>query len=80
VSAQAQLSGARPALPCRSSPPTRRSYLNEANANPDICAIEDFAEAAEKQGMSYNELVQLIVRAGVNYQAPWKAGPTKKYV
>ena len=55
-------------------------YVIEANVNPDISAIEDFAEAAEKQGMSYNELVQLIVRAGVNYPAPWKAGPNKKYV
>ncbi len=55
-------------------------YVIEANVNPDITAIEDFAEAAEEQGMTYNDLIQLIVTAGIKYPAPWKAGPNKKYM
>lgn len=54
-------------------------YVIEANVNPDLTGIEDFAEAAAKQGMEYKDLVQLVVDAGVKYKAPWKAGPNKKY-
>lgn len=54
-------------------------YVIEANVNPDLTAIEDFAEAAEEFGMDYGELVQLILKAGVKYPAPWQAGPSKKY-
>lgn len=55
-------------------------YVIEANVNPDLAAIEDFAEAAEEHGMDYNALIQMIVDVGVKYKAPWKAGPNKKYV
>ena len=55
-------------------------YVIEANVNPDITAIEDFSEAAQEAGMTYNDLIQLIVTSGVKYAAPWKAGPNKKYM
>ena len=54
-------------------------FVIEANVNPDLTAIEDFADSAAEQGMDYNSLVQLIVDVGIKYKAPWKAGPNKKY-
>ncbi|MEZ6037129.1 MAG: ATP-grasp domain-containing protein [Planctomycetota bacterium] len=54
-------------------------YVIEANVNPDLTAIEDFAEAAEAYGMDYGQLLQRIIDAGMRYPAPWKLGPNKKY-
>lgn len=55
-------------------------YVIEANVNPDITEIEDFSEAAKAAGMSYSDLIQQIVSAGIKYPAPWKAGSNKKYL
>ncbi len=48
-------------------------YVLEANANPNLSYGEDFAEAAETGGMSYESLVQRILKLGLAYDAPWKA-------
>jgi D-alanine-D-alanine ligase len=47
-------------------------YVLEANANPNLAYGEDFAESAEKAGISYPELVQRILGLGLRYQAPWQ--------
>jgi D-alanine-D-alanine ligase len=36
-------------------------YILEANANPDIGYGEEFAEAAEKDGISYQDIIQKII-------------------
>ena len=38
-----------------------RVYVLEANPNPQLAYGEDFAESAEKAGVSYNGLIQRIV-------------------
>lgn len=49
-----------------------RLYVLEANANPDLTYGEDFAEAAEKAGIKYEELLQRILTLGLNYRASWQ--------
>jgi D-alanine-D-alanine ligase len=43
-------------------------YLLEANPNPDISRGEDFAEAAEHCGVSYEQLLQRIIHLGLRYR------------
>lgn len=43
-------------------------YLLECNANPYIAYGEDFAESAEAYGISYEELIQRILRLGLRYR------------
>lgn len=43
-------------------------YLIEANANPYIAYGEDYAESAEAQGISYEELLERIMRLGLRYR------------
>jgi D-alanine-D-alanine ligase len=43
-------------------------YLLEANPNPDISWGEDFAEAAEHSGVSYEQLLQRILNLGLGYR------------
>jgi D-alanine-D-alanine ligase len=43
-------------------------YLLEANPNPDISRGEDFAEAAEHCGVSYEHLLQRILHLGLRYR------------
>jgi D-alanine-D-alanine ligase len=43
-------------------------YVIEANANPQIAYGEDFAESAEKAGISYEKLIQSIVNLGRRWQ------------
>jgi D-alanine-D-alanine ligase len=43
-------------------------YLLEANPNPDISYGEDFAEAANHSGTSYEQLLQKIVNLGISYR------------
>ncbi len=43
-------------------------YLLEANPNPDISRGEDFAEAAEHSGVSYEQLLQRILNLGLSYR------------
>ncbi|MEM7457419.1 MAG: ATP-grasp domain-containing protein [Planctomycetota bacterium] len=47
-------------------------YVLEANPNPNLSFGEDFAESAEKAGVSYEQLLQKIITLGLNYQAEWR--------
>jgi D-alanine-D-alanine ligase len=48
-------------------------FVLEANPNPNLSYGEDFAESADKTGISYRALVQRIVNLGLRYRPPWKA-------
>ncbi|HUE82009.1 MAG TPA: hypothetical protein VMM84_07830 [Pyrinomonadaceae bacterium] len=43
-------------------------YLLEANPNPNLSYGEDFAEAAEKSGLMYEQLLQRIMTLGLSYR------------
>lgn len=43
-------------------------YFLEANSNPELAYGEDFAESAEKAGISYNELIQRIINLGLKWR------------
>jgi D-alanine-D-alanine ligase len=45
-------------------------FVVEANPNPQIAMYEDFAEAARKAGISYNELIEQIARMGCRATGP----------
>jgi D-alanine-D-alanine ligase len=47
-------------------------YVLEANANPNISQLEDFAESARAAGVPYEALLEQIIRLGCNYQAAWR--------
>lgn len=47
-------------------------YVLEANANPNLEFGEDFAESAEVAGVSYEQLLERIIRLGLSYRAPWQ--------
>lgn len=49
-----------------------RFHVIEANANPNLEYGEDFAESAEKVGISYEQLIQKIINLGLSYRAPWQ--------
>lgn len=42
-------------------------FVLEANANPQLAYGEDFAESAEHAGISYEELIQRILREGLRW-------------
>lgn len=48
--------------------PDGQAYLLEANPNPDLSYGEDLAESCEAAGMSYEQLLDQILRLGLNYQ------------
>ena len=48
-------------------------YVLEANANPNLSAAEDFAQSALTAGVSYDELLQRILKLGEIYPAAWRA-------
>ena len=50
-----------------------RFYMLEANANPQLAFGEDFAESAERAGLTYEALLQRILNVGLRWQ-PEKAG------
>ena len=50
-----------------------RFYVLEANANPQLAFGEDFAESAERAGLSYENLLQRILNVGLRWQ-PERAG------
>ena len=41
-------------------------YFIEANPNPILAADEDFAQSALKAGLAYPQLIERIVRLGLN--------------
>jgi len=46
--------------------PANEVYFIEANPNPHLAADEDFALSAEKAGLLYPQLIERIVRQGMN--------------
>ena len=49
--------------------PDGKLYFLEANPNPDIASSEEFASAAAKAGMKYRELIQRVLRLGLQRAA-----------
>ncbi|MBM4191598.1 MAG: D-alanine--D-alanine ligase [Gammaproteobacteria bacterium] len=49
-------------------------FVLEANANPNIGEIEDFAQSALKADIGYRDLLNRIIALGVAYKAEWRAG------
>jgi D-alanine-D-alanine ligase len=47
-------------------------FVLEANPNPNIARIEDFATSAAAAGIDYAELIRRLLRAGMTYQAAWR--------
>ena len=45
-----------------------RVWVLEANANPQLAHGEDFAESAAASGLSYEELLERILRVGIRWQ------------
>lgn len=45
------------------------AFLLEANPNPQIASDEDFASAADAAGIEYPELIERLIRFGMNYDA-----------
>lgn len=52
--------------------PNGQVYVIEANANPNLEYGEDFSESAESSGVSFEDLLQRIIRLGRNYNAAWQ--------
>jgi D-alanine-D-alanine ligase len=49
-----------------------RPYVIEANCNPDLTPVEDFAESARSAGVDYAQLLQRIINLGIGYKSLWK--------
>lgn len=47
-------------------------FVLEANANPNLSYGEDFAESAHTVGVEYSDLLDRIIRLGLNYEAAWR--------
>ena len=43
------------------------AYLLEANPNPQIAKDEDFALSAKHMGLAYPNLIEQLIRFGINY-------------
>jgi D-alanine-D-alanine ligase len=48
-------------------------FFLEANPNPNLSYGEDFTESAASVGISYEEVLERILRHGLAYRAAWKA-------
>jgi len=53
--------------------PDGKIYVLEANPNPNLSYGEDFAESADKGGITYEELLQKIINLGTRYKAAWQS-------
>jgi len=53
-----------------------RPYVLEANPNPNLAYGEDFAESAEKAGVSYEALLDRIIRLGIRWEPARTGSPT----
>jgi D-alanine-D-alanine ligase len=49
-----------------------RVYVIEAEPNPNISQHSGFVVAAEKTGISYEQLLSRIISLGIKYQAEWR--------
>jgi D-alanine-D-alanine ligase len=47
-------------------------YVLEANANPNLAQIEDFATSALSSGVGYDTVLERIMQYGQNYDAAWR--------
>jgi len=47
-------------------------YVLEANANPNLAQIEDFATSALAAGVGYDAVLDRIMQYGQNYEAAWR--------
>ncbi len=47
-------------------------FVLEANANPNLAQIEDFATSALAASVGYDELLERIMKIGTAYQAAWR--------
>jgi len=47
-------------------------FCLEANANPNVSHDEDFAQSALSVNIKFDELLERIVRLGLNYQVAWR--------
>ncbi len=47
-------------------------YVLEANANPNLAQIEDFATSARSAGVGYDDVLHRIIQCGQNYDAAWR--------
>ena len=48
------------------------AFALEANANPNLAAEEDFADAALDDGIDYAALLERIIAYGLSYRAEWR--------
>lgn len=48
-------------------------FVLEANCNPNLAAIEDFARSAARAGIGYDALIARILSLGLAYRAAWAA-------
>jgi D-alanine-D-alanine ligase len=49
-------------------------FVLEANANPCLAEVEDFAQSALSAGIGYPQLLQRLLQLGIQYKAEWRAG------
>lgn len=52
--------------------PDGRMYLLEANCNPNLSQGEDFAAAAGSRGVTYESLLERLMRLGLGYEVEWR--------
>ena len=52
--------------------PDGRMYLLEANCNPNLSQGEDFAAAAGNRGVTYESLLERLMRLGLGYEVEWR--------
>ena len=45
-----------------------KAYVIEANANPQLAELEDFAQSAKRAKLSYAHLLERIMALGVEWQ------------
>jgi D-alanine-D-alanine ligase len=49
-------------------------FVLEANANPNLAQIEDFATSALSASVGYDALLERILKLGAGYQVAWRQG------
>jgi len=52
--------------------PEGNLYVLEANANPNLAQIEDFATSALASGLGYDKVLERIMQFGLAYDAAWR--------
>jgi D-alanine-D-alanine ligase len=52
--------------------PQGQLYVLEANANPCLAQIEDFAASALAAGVGYDQLLAKLLKLGMTYNAAWR--------